>query len=357
MNPRLRDRGPGSEGDLLRCQEAIGYLFRREGLLRKSLTHSSVKDEKNPSNERLEFLGDAILGMVISEYLFSMLPENDEGDLTKVKSVVVSSQTLARLGAEMELDRFLMTGKGIRMKSEVPRSLLANAVEAIIAAVYLDRGMEAARHFVLDHLHPYVEEVLADDHETKNYKSLLQQTAQKDFSATPAYRVLSEVGPDHSKSFRVSAVLGNREFPPGRGASKKEAEQDAAKVALETIRSEKGRGNRRRRKSSSNGRSAPERGRGRDSRDRREERPAPPPEPKPEERSEPKAKKKKRGSRKKRSSSDASVETPARKEPAKDSRKREEPKGESRKSDKEKGEKGNGRRRRRRPRPESAKER
>jgi ribonuclease-3 len=239
---------------MLRCQESIGYLFRREGLLRKSLTHSSVKDDKHPSNERLEFLGDAILGMVISEYLFSMLPENDEGDLTKVKSVVVSSQTLSRLGLEMGLDKYLLLGKGIRLKKEIPRSLIANAVEAVIAAVYLDRGMEAARHFVLDHLHYYVEEVLADEHVEKNYKSLLQQCAQRELSGTPTYRVVAERGPDHSKSFRVAAVIKGHEYPIGSGDSKKAAEQEAARIALADI--EKGKGQPRRgsrRKSDRNG--------------------------------------------------------------------------------------------------------
>lgn len=257
MKSRSKSRKTEADQAMLKCQESIGYLFRRTGLLRKALTHSSVKDEKNPSNERLEFLGDAILGMVISEYLFSMLPENDEGDLTKVKSVVVSSQTLSRLGAELGIDDYLLIGKGIRMKKEMPRSLIANAMEALIAAVYLDRGMEAARHFVLDHLHPYVEEVLSDSHEGKNYKSLLQQYAQKELGQTPQYRVLSENGPDHSKMFRVSAVLGNREFTPGHGAAKKEAEQDAARIALAALRNEKGRPSRRRRKSGGgNGRAA-----------------------------------------------------------------------------------------------------
>jgi ribonuclease-3 len=230
---------------MLRCQESIGYLFRREGLLRKALTHSSVKDVKNPSNERMEFLGDAILGMVISEYLFSLLPLNDEGDLTKVKSVVVSSHTLARLGEELGLDNYLLIGKGIRLRKEIPRSLIANSVEAIIAAVYLDRGMEAARHFVLDHLHSYVQEVLQDDHREKNYKSLLQQYAQKEYSSTPGYQVLSASGPDHSKSFRVVATVGSREFPAGRGDSKKEAEQDAAKSALDALKDDRSRPARR----------------------------------------------------------------------------------------------------------------
>ena len=235
MNPRQSTKSHNPESEMLRCQEEIGYLFRRVGLLRKALTHSSVKDERNPSNERLEFLGDAILGMAISEYLFSLMPENDEGDLTKVKSVVVSSHTLARLGEELGLEKYLLIGKGIRLRKEIPRSLIANAVEAIIAAVYLDRGMEAARHFVLDHLHSYVQEVLADDHREKNYKSLLQQRAQKEFSATPTYHVLSSTGPDHSKSFRVSAMVGDRKFPPGHGDSKKEAEQDAARTALRSF--------------------------------------------------------------------------------------------------------------------------
>jgi ribonuclease III len=232
----IHKNGSGDVNDeLFGCQEAIGYLFRRSGLLRKALTHSSVKDEKNPSNERLEFLGDAILGMVISEYLFSMLPENDEGDLTQVKSIVVSGESLARLGLEIGLDKFLLINKGLRNKDEIPRSLIANAVEALIAAVYLDRGMEAARHFVLDHLHHYVDAVLKDSHEEKNFKSLLQQQAQKDLGATPVYKTLTEKGPDHAKIFRVAAVIAGREYPSGRGANKKDAEQDAARIALEAL--------------------------------------------------------------------------------------------------------------------------
>ena len=173
--------------------------------------------------------------MVISEYLFSMLPENDEGDLTKVKSVVVSGESLTRLGIEIGVDKYLLIGKGLRLKSEIPRSLIANVMEAIIAAVYLDRGMEAARHFVLDHLHGYVEEVLNDDHDEKNYKSLLQQHAQKTLGQTPQYHVLGERGPDHSKVFRVSAVIGRKEYPPGKGACKKDAEQDAARIAHQRL--------------------------------------------------------------------------------------------------------------------------
>jgi ribonuclease-3 len=253
MRKRRSHQESVANGNLIACQEAIGYLFRREGLLRKALTHSSVKDQQHPSNERLEFLGDAILGMVISEYLFSTLPEKDEGELTKVKSVVVSGESLSRLGLEMGIDRFLLIGKGLRLKKEIPRSLIANAIEAIIAAVYLDRGMEAARHFVLDHLHGYVEEVLNDDHREKNYKSLLQQYAQKLRGLTPTYRVLGERGPDHSKVFRVSAVIGRKEYPVGTGACKKDAEQDAARIALQGLRKSRERPARKKAKAKAKG--------------------------------------------------------------------------------------------------------
>jgi hypothetical protein len=154
----------------------------------------------------------------------------------------------------MGLDKYLLLGKGIRLKREVPRSLIANAVEAVIAAVYLDRGMEAARHFVLDHLHYYVEEVLADEHVEKNYKSLLQQAAQRELSGTPTYRVVAERGPDHSKSFRVAAVIKGHEYPIGSGDSKKAAEQEAARIAIAAIEKGKGRPRRgSRRKASRNG--------------------------------------------------------------------------------------------------------
>ncbi|MEN8151191.1 MAG: ribonuclease III, partial [Planctomycetota bacterium] len=311
MNPRFT---APPESDMLRCQEDIGYLFRREGLLRKALTHSSVKDDKHPSNERLEFLGDAILGMVISEYLFSMLPHNDEGDLTKVKSVVVSSQSLSRLGLELGLDKYLLIGKGIRLKKEIPRSLIANVVEAVIAAVYLDRGMEAARHFVLDHLHAYVEEVLADEHVEKNYKSLLQQCAQKELSGTPVYRVVGERGPDHSKSFRVAAVVNGREFPIGTGASKKEAEQEAAKIALLAIEKGSGRPKRKpRRETNGNGRATSRRKKDR---------------PRTEERKEDEPRRRKSESRKSESRKSESRKSESRKS---ESRKSESRKSESRK--------------------------
>jgi len=213
------------------CEESIGYPFRWPILLRKALTHSSLKDADNPSNERLEFLGDSILGMIVSEYLYATMPEVDEGELTRIKSVAVSSSMLARCSERMGLSEYLRVGKGIAMRPRLPRSILANAFEAITAAIYLDSGVEDARRFVLQHLVPRIEEVLEDRH-ARNYKSLLQQVAQRDFSSTPTYRVVGEEGPDHQKKFRVVAVVDGVHYQEATGSSKKEAEQQAARLAL-----------------------------------------------------------------------------------------------------------------------------
>jgi ribonuclease-3 len=199
--------------------------------LRNALTHSSVKTENHPSNERLEFLGDSVLGHVVAEYIYHLLPDYDEGEMTKVKSVVVSTSGLAEVGQRLHLERFLTVGRGISMRGTIPQSLMANTFEALVAAVYLDRGFESARLYVLDHLGPGIEACLADRHQ-KNYKSILQQIAQRDLNTTPTYKVLREDGPDHRKDFEVLAVVGGYEFEPAWGPTKKEAEQRAARAAV-----------------------------------------------------------------------------------------------------------------------------
>jgi ribonuclease-3 len=224
-----------TDQDRLReCQEAIGYLFRSPDLLRKALTHSSIKDAQNPSNERLEFLGDSILGMIVSEYLYATLPEVDEGELTRVKSVAVSASVLAKCAKRLGFEEFLRVGKGIAMRARLPRSILANAFEAVTAAIYLDADLADARLFVLQNLALRIEEVLEDRH-TRNYKSLLQQVTQRDFSATPTYRVVSEEGPDHQKRFSVVAEIDGTAYEAATGRSKKEAEQEAARHALRVL--------------------------------------------------------------------------------------------------------------------------
>jgi ribonuclease-3 len=221
------------------CQKALRYAFADPGLLEEALTHSSSKSAENPSNERLEFLGDAILGLVISEHLYRAFPEFTEGQLTKVKSVVVSSKTLGNASRLLHLEAFISVGKGIAVKRTIPRSLLANVFEALVAAVYLDRGIETARQFVLDCLGDEIEMVLRNQHQ-KNYKSLFQHFVQKEFGEVPSYRVLEEQGPDHAKSFKVGALVKDRECGAAWGRNKKEAEQRAAKEALRALRGEIG---------------------------------------------------------------------------------------------------------------------
>jgi ribonuclease-3 len=216
------------------CEETIGYVFRRPSLLRKALTHSSLKDAENPSNERLEFLGDSILGMIVSEHLYATLPDVDEGELTRVKSAAVSASMLSRCAERLGFAEFLRLGKGVATRARLPRSILANAFEAVIAAIHLDGGFPEARLFVLQHLLPRIEEVLEDRH-SRNYKSLLQQVAQREYSSTPTYRVVAEEGPDHQKRFEVVAVVDGREFAPADGKTKKEAEQQAARQALRDL--------------------------------------------------------------------------------------------------------------------------
>ncbi|MCK6481954.1 MAG: ribonuclease III [Planctomycetes bacterium] len=222
------------------CQDAIGYHFRDIEFLRNALTHSSVKTENHPSNERLEFLGDSVLGHIVAEYVYQLLPDYDEGEMTKVKSVVVSTQGLADVAQKLRLDKFLLVGRGISMRGVIPQSLMANTFEALVAAVYLDRGFECARLYVLDHLGPPIDDCLQDRHQ-KNYKSILQQIAQRDLNSTPTYKVRKEEGPDHRKDFEVVAVVGGYEFEPAWGPTKKEAEQRAARAAVMSLTQRLGR--------------------------------------------------------------------------------------------------------------------
>jgi ribonuclease-3 len=223
------------DADILdECQEAIGYRFQNPSLLRAALTHASGADTRLSSNERLEFLGDAVLGLVTCEQLFTRYPDYQEGELTKIKSVVVSRRTCARMSRKLNLGDFLFLGKGMHLHTNVPASLLADVFESMIAAIYLDGGLEAARAFILRYLVPEIEEVVEGEH-GGNFKSLLQQVAQREFNATPQYHLLDEKGPDHSKCFKVAAVIGRHRHAAAWGRNKKEAEQKAAMNALAEI--------------------------------------------------------------------------------------------------------------------------
>jgi len=219
---------------LQRCEQQIGYTFCDKSLLLAALTHASGADRRLQSNERLEFLGDAILGAIVCEMLYRRYPNYLEGDLTRIKSVVVSRQTCAKISSQLGLEDCLILGKGMTGPAGVPSSLLADVFESLVAAIYLDGGHEAARQFVARHMEPEIE--LAEDEQSGgNYKSILQQLAQREHGVTPVYQVLDEKGPDHSKCFKVAAQIGNQRFPPAWGRNKKEAEQRAAQNALSQI--------------------------------------------------------------------------------------------------------------------------
>jgi len=216
------------------CQKTIGYAFKDVILLEKALTHTSCRLENNFSNERLEFLGDAVLGMIISDYLYKTFPQYTEGDLTKVKSVVVSQSTLAKVGKKAGLKEFLSVGRGLNGRDILPKSLLANVFEALIAAIYLDGGLDAAYSFTLRYLQNEIDLVCKNQHD-RNYKSMLQQYSQKEYGITPNYRVLQQIGPDHGKSFEMIVLIKDVEYGKGWGKSKKEAEQAAAREALKVL--------------------------------------------------------------------------------------------------------------------------
>jgi ribonuclease-3 len=222
---------------LERCERRIGYTFTDKKLLREALTHASGAEHRLASNERLEFLGDAILGAVVCELLFLRYPEYLEGDMTKVKSAVVSRESCAKISEALGLQEFLVVGKGVSASQTIPASLLADVFESLIAAIHLDGGIEAAGRFIEAVMGPEIE-LAATGELGGNFKSLLQQFAQREFASTPTYYLLDEKGPDHRKCFKISAVVGGVRYQAAWGRNKKEAEQRAACNALAEIKGE-----------------------------------------------------------------------------------------------------------------------
>lgn len=229
---------PSGQTDLLSaCEKRIGYYFSDRSLLTASLTHASGAAHRLASNERLEFLGDSILGLVICEELFNRYPESLEGELTRIKSVVVSRATCSQVSGTLGLKEFLILGKGITVTGKVPPSLLADVFESLVAAIYLDGGFKAAKRFIVHNMDATIEFV-ANKESDANYKSMLQQLAQRTHGTTPTYGLIGEKGPDHSKCFRVVAEVGGRQFTAAWGNNKKEAEQRAACNALAELKGE-----------------------------------------------------------------------------------------------------------------------
>lgn len=214
--------------------EVLGYTFKDESVLDAAMTHASIAATRLDSNERMEFLGDAVLGWVVSEYLFEKFPTYLEGELTKIKSAVVSRRACARISEELNLCAMLNLGKGMSSRPALPSSVAAAVFEAVIAAIFLDGGMRPAKKFVLKHMRPLIEEAARSTHQ-ENYKSALQHYAQKHLPANPSYMLLDEKGPDHSKAFEVCVEIDGRRFTSTWANSKKEAEQNAALIALREL--------------------------------------------------------------------------------------------------------------------------
>ncbi len=219
---------------LEQCQQSIGYSFKDVSLLEKALNHASASENRLASNERLEFLGDAILGTIVCHELYERFPHYLEGELTKIKSMIVSRRTCARIAEKMGLAEFLHVGKGMKAQRKLPLSCIAAVYESVIGAVYLDGGDPAARKMILTHVGPLMDEVTAESHH-ENFKSMLQQYAQQEMDSTPAYELLDEKGPDHSKCFEVGVIISQQRFASAWGPSKKDAEQLAAYRALQEL--------------------------------------------------------------------------------------------------------------------------
>lgn len=215
-------------------EKATGHRFKDEKLLAVAFTHASSADTRQTSNERLEFLGDAVLGFVVCELLFSRFPDLLEGDLTKIKSAVVSRAVCAQVAQKLELANLLQLGKGMNQRDNLPQSVLAAAFESLVAALYLDGGIDVARPFIITQMSPFIDSSARSAHQ-ENFKSVLQQYAQRHLPHTPVYTVVGSKGPDHLKTFEVCANLGDRRFGSASAGSKKEAEQAAALRALEEL--------------------------------------------------------------------------------------------------------------------------
>jgi ribonuclease III len=214
-------------------QSIICYEFKNQALLEQALSHSSAVDQREDSNERLEFLGDAVLGFAICNETFDRFPTYEEGEMTKIKSSVVSRRVCAEVAEELDLGRILRVGKGM-IGITLPSSVTGAAYEAVIGAIYLDGGFEPAKDFVLRSMGSRIDDAASSTHQ-ENYKSVLQQVGQKMEGNTPAYIVLDEKGPDHAKCFEICVDLGGQRFPAMWGSSKKQAEQLAALEALKEL--------------------------------------------------------------------------------------------------------------------------
>lgn len=227
--------------DFKKFEEKIGHVFKNQGLLEQAFTHRSYLNENRMSvkpgrsgehNERLEFLGDAVLELVVTEFLFAKYPEKPEGDLTAYRAALVNTQSISDAGTRLGMNEYLLLSRGeSRDTGRARQIILANAFEALIGALYLDSGYAVARDFIGAQLFHKTEEVV-EKRLWQDAKSRLQEISQELNGFTPTYQVMNQSGPDHDKRFVVGAYIGEEKIASGEGRSKQEAEQDAAQKAL-----------------------------------------------------------------------------------------------------------------------------
>ncbi|TVR59175.1 MAG: ribonuclease III [Spirochaetaceae bacterium] len=228
---------PARRRELRLFEHHVGISFKNKRLLNLAFSHRSYANECGniANNERLEFLGDSVLGLVVAEYLYLRLADKPEGELAKIKSFVVSEDSLAVIARNMKIDNFILIGKGEEYSGgRSKKALLADALEAIIGAYFLDRGFPHSRDFVLRFLVPEINTVLDDKHK-KDYKTLLQELVQKKSKTYPKYILTKKTGPDHSKTFWMEVRVHERVLGTGSGKNKKEAEQTAAEMAYKVL--------------------------------------------------------------------------------------------------------------------------
>ena len=225
--------------DFSKFEETAGVKFKDRDLLKQAFTHRSYINENRDSglehNERLEFLGDAVLELVITDYLFNKMSKADEGEMTALRSALVNADTCARVATTLGANDYLLLSKG-EAKDTSGRArqyILANTLEAIIGAIYMDQNYEVAKNFILTHVAPLMEEILKGG-TWIDAKSLFQEKAQEHFGFTPVYKTIKEAGPDHDKHFTVEVMVGEKVYGEGDGKSKQDAEQSAAQAALES---------------------------------------------------------------------------------------------------------------------------
>lgn len=220
----------------------IGYRFANPELLQLAFVHRSYLNENRDvfrHNERLEFLGDAVLGLMVADYLYRNYPSIPEGELSFMRSRLVDATACGQYVQELEFEHFLLLGRGERLHGSKGRlSILADFFEALIGAIYLDGGLQATHHFFFDNFSKTIARIL--EAPSQNWKAILQDICQKLYQQAPTYTVVEAVGPEHSKTFTIAVAMGSRALGQGRGSSKKEAQQEAARLALEALKARYG---------------------------------------------------------------------------------------------------------------------